>query len=242
MTEELFRADSYLREAEAQVVSVISLDAGEHGITLDRSIFYPQGGGQPGDRGTFTAEDDTRFTVADTRKDLPQAAGSILHVLAPTDSPPPPGARLRLELDWQRRYRLMRMHSCLHLLSAILPYPVTGGQVGEDSGRIDFDIPEAILDKESLTESLNRLIRADHPVSARWISAEELQANPGLVKTMSVKPPLTGGRVRLIEVEGCDLQPCGGTHVARTAEIGEVVIRKIEKKGAQNRRVRVAFA
>ena len=242
MTEELFRQDSYLREAEAEVVDVVALSEGGHGVILDRTIFYPLGGGQPGDVGQFASLDsDARFAVADTRKNLPEAGGRIAHLLAADSAAPEVGARLRLEPDWEKRYRHMRMHSCLHLLSAILPYPVTGGQVGADSGRIDFDIPEASLDKEALTESLNRLVQEDHAVGARWISAEELQANPGLVKTMSVQPPLTGGRVRLIEIEGCDLQPCGGTHVLRTGEIGRVAIRKIEKKGAQNRRVRVGF-
>ena len=242
MSEELFRQDSYLQEAEAEVVGVVPCAAGGHGVILDRTIFYPLGGGQPGDAGALTATDsDARFAVADTRKNMPEAAGKIVHLLAEGSAAPEVGAKLRLELDWARRYRHMRMHSCLHLLSAILPYPVTGGQVGADSGRIDFDIPEASLDKEALSESLNRLVQGDHGVGARWISAAELQANPGLVKTMSVKPPLTGGRVRLIEIEGCDLQPCGGTHVRRTGEIGAVAIRKIEKKGAQNRRVRVVF-
>lgn len=242
MTEELFRQDSYLREAEAQVTAVFPLAEGGHAVLLDRTIFYPLGGGQPGDTGTLAAvESAARYAVTDTSKSLPQADGHIAHLL-PADSPAPQvGAKLRLELDWQRRHKHMRMHSCLHLLSALLPYPVTGGQVGAEAGRIDFDIPEASLDKEKLTESLNRLIDEDHAVSARWISAEELQANPGLVKTMSVKPPLTGGRVRLIEIADCDLQPCGGTHVRRTGEIGAVAVRKIEKKGALNRRVRLAF-
>ena len=242
MTEELFRQDSYLRETEAEVVDVVALGEGGHAVVLDRTVFYPLGGGQPGDAGMLAALDgDARFAVADTRKNLPEAGGRIAHLLAADSAAPEVGARLRLEPDWEKRYRHMRMHSCLHLLSAILPYPVTGGQVGADSGRIDFDIPEASLDKEALSESLNRLVREDHAVGARWISAEELRANPGLVKTMSVQPPLTGGRVRLIEIEGCDLQPCGGTHVRRTGEIGQVAIRKIEKKGAQNRRVRVVF-
>ncbi len=155
---------------------------------------------------------------------------------------PSPGDSVVAELDWQRRYSHMRIHTCLHLLSAVLSYPVTGGQVSDGKGRLDFDIPEGGLDKEDITAKLNALIEADHPVSAQWISEESLAAQPDLVKTMSVKPPAGAGQVRLINIAGQDLQPCGGTHVARTGEIGPVFVRKIEKKGRQNRRVSIAFA
>ena len=241
-TEELFREDAYLKEAQACVQDVINLDDGAHGVLLDRTIFYPLGGGQPGDTGhLIDLENNNRIDVIDTRKNLPQASGEILHLLAPESAPLAPGAKVSLHIDWERRYKHMRMHSCMHLLSAILPWPVTGGQVGAESGRVDFDIPEAILDKQEITEKLNQLIQKDNKVTSRWITAQELADNPSLVKTMSVKPPTAGGRVRLIEIENCDLQPCGGTHVKQTAEIGKVEIRKIEKKGAQNRRVRIAF-
>ena len=241
-TEELFREDAYLREAQACVQDVINLDDGARGVLLDRTIFYPLGGGQPGDTGyLIDLENNNRIDVIDTRKNLPQASGEILHLLAPESAPLAPGTKVSLHIDWERRHKHMRMHSCMHLLSAILPWPVTGGQVGAESGRVDFDIPEAILDKQEITEKLNQLIREDNKVTSRWITAQALADNPSLIKTMSVKPPTTGGRVRLIEIESCDLQPCGGTHVKQTAEIGRVEIRKIEKKGAQNRRVRIAF-
>lgn len=241
-TEELFREDAYLKETQACVQDIFNLDDDARGVLLDRSIFYPLGGGQPGDTGhLIDLENNNRIDVIDTRKNLPQASGEILHLLAPESAPLARGAKVSLHIDWERRYKHMRMHSCMHLLSAILPWPVTGGQVGAESGRIDFDIPEAILDKHEITEKLNQLIQKDNKVMSRWITTQELADNPSLVKTMSVKPPTAGGRVRLIEIEGCDLQPCGGTHVKQTAEIGKVEIRKIEKKGAQNRRVRIAF-
>ena len=241
-TEELFREDAYLKEAQVSVRDVFDLEDGTHGVLLDRTIFYPLGGGQPGDTGhIIDLESGNRFDVIDTRKNIPQASGEILHLLAPESARPPTGAKVSLHIDWERRYKHMRMHSCMHLLSAILPWPVTGGQVGAETSRLDFDIPEAILDKQKITEELNQLIRQDHAVTSRWITAQELTDDPSLVKTMSVKPPTTSGRVRLINIEGCDLQPCGGTHVRQTAEIGPVEIKKIEKKGAQNRRVRIAF-
>ena len=166
---------------------------------------------------------------------------SVVHLLADTESAPRPGAQITASIDWQRRFNLMRMHTCLHLLSAILPYPVTGGQVGVDKARLDFDIPEANLDKDAIAEKLNALIAEDQAVGVRWISAEELARQPALVKTMAVKPPMGVGQIRLVEIAGLDLQPCGGTHVAHTGEIGRVVVTKIEKKGRLNRRVIVAF-
>jgi misacylated tRNA(Ala) deacylase len=234
-TELVFRADAYARSCPATVVGT---DA--RGVVLDRTVFYPTGGGQPGDTGVLRLADGTALKVTDALKGV--APDTVAHVLEPGAQAPAPGTALVAEIDWERRHRHMRIHTCLHLLSAVLPYPVTGGQVAADKGRLDFDIPEAILDKDELTAKLNALIAVDHAVGQRWITDAELAAQPELVKTMSVKPPTGAGTVRLVEVEGLDLQPCGGTHVARTAEIGRVEVVKIEKKGRLNRRVVVAFA
>ena len=185
-----------------------------------------------------TAAGDLAVAVAvygETKQD-------IVHVLAPGATPPAIGSKVTARIDWPTRHKRMRMHTGLHLLSVVLPYPVTGGSVGTDEARLDFDIPEAGLDRDELTGQLNALIDKDAAVSERWISDAELEANPGLVKTMSVKPPMGSGKVRLVEIAGLDLQPCGGTHVRRTGEIGRLVISAIEKKGKQNRRVRVVFA
>ena len=234
MTEPVFRAEPYARSCAATVVA-----AGPGSIVLDRTVFYARGGGQPGDTGRLVFADGSTIEIVDTTKgDSPEA---ILHVPAEGGATPAVGAGCQAELDWDRRYRLMRMHTAMHLLSAVLPYPVTGGQVGDGKGRLDFDIPEAGLDKEALDVELQRLIAADHPVAEQWITDQEMAERPDLVKTMSVKPPSGLGQVRLIEIEGCDLQPCGGTHVARTGEIGRVTITKIKKKGQQNRRVSLAL-
>jgi misacylated tRNA(Ala) deacylase len=233
MTEELFRADAYLRSAEAVVTA-----AEAAGIRLDRTVFYPMGGGQPGDTGALRRADGSAIRIADTRKD----PAGILHVPAEGQALPAVGERVSAEIDWERRHRLMRMHSCLHLLCAVVPAGVTGGQVGEERSRLDFDSGDMKLDKDEIAAKLNALIAADHRVQPRWISDAELEAQPELVRTMSVKPPMGAGRVRLLEIEGVDLQPCGGTHVARTGEIGPVVVEKIESKGKRNRRVVVALA
>ncbi|MCW5731531.1 MAG: alanyl-tRNA editing protein [Alphaproteobacteria bacterium] len=237
MTELLFRDDAYLKSCEARVTA-----AGEAGIETDRTVFYPMGGGQPGDSGRMRLADGRTLAIVDTRKGT--EPDSVLHVLAQGELAPAPGESVTLELDWERRYRLMRMHSGLHLLSAVLPYPVTGGQIGDGKGRLDFDMQDRgdILDKEAIGRRLNELVEADHPLKARWISEDELRENPELVKTMSVKPPMGAGRVRLIDIEGLDLQACGGTHVRRTGEIGRILVRKIESKGRQNRRVGIEFA
>jgi misacylated tRNA(Ala) deacylase len=237
-SEPLFRSEPYTRTCDAQIVAVN--DRG--GIILDRTLFYPTGGGQPGDSGVLKLSDGGEITIATTVKGGSEdGADAIVHVPAEGSPTPTVGDRVTLELDWQRRHRHMRVHTCLHLLSAVLPYPVTGGQVGDGKGRLDFDIQEAGLDKVAITAELNRLIAGDHTVAAEWISDEDLAAQPELVKTMSVQPPSGAGQVRLIRVEGHDLQPCGGTHVARTGEIGPVTVTKIEKKGRQNRRVSVSL-
>ncbi|MBB4285624.1 alanyl-tRNA editing protein [Roseospira goensis] len=235
MTEELFRTDSYLKSCEATVVA-----AGPEGIRLDRTVFYPMGGGQPGDSGRLTPGDGPPIAISDTCKD--PDSGAILHIPAEGTALPAPGTRVTAALDWDRRHRLMRMHTCLHLLSALVAGGVTGGGVGDGKGRLDFDLPEKTLDKQEITAALNDMIARNAPVSMRWITDAELDAQPELVRTMSVQPPRGGGRVRLLEVEGIDLQPCGGTHVARTGEIGPVVVTKIEKKGKHNRRINLAFA
>ena len=234
MTELVFRDRPYARSCEATVTRV----AGS-AIELDRTVFYPMGGGQPGDTGRLVFAGGS-VAIADTRKG--DAPDTVLHLAAAGAAPPSPGTAVAAEIDWQRRHRIMRVHTCLHLLSALLPYPVTGGQVGDGRGRLDFDIPEAILDKATLTERLNALIAAGAAVTPEWITDAELAAQPDLVKTMAVAPPTGAGSVRLIRIEGHDLQPCGGTHLADIGEIGPVVVAKIEKKGRRNRRVAVALA
>jgi misacylated tRNA(Ala) deacylase len=237
-TDCLFREDAYLIECRAEVVA--HTDQG--GLVVDRTVFYATSGGQPGDRGVLTTEAGATIPIGNAVYTDP-AKTVIAQVMAqPADAARPAiGAPVTLKIDWDLRYRRMRMHTALHLLSAILPYPVTGGSVGEDDSRLDFDIPEAGLDKDEITAKLNAMIATDAAVTTRWITDAELEANPGLVKTMSVKPPMGSGRVRLVEIAGLDLQPCGGTHVRRTAEIGAVRVTQIEKKGKQNRRVRIAW-
>lgn len=235
MTEEVFRADAYARSCEARITAV-----SEAGIELDRTVFYPLGGGQPGDTGCLRLGDGGEVAIVDTRKS--PEPGAIVHVPAQPAGPELAGQTVLAEIDWERRYRLMRMHTLLHVLCGVAPGGVTGGSVRDGSGRIDFDLPETRLERERVESELNRLVREDHAVRARWITDEELAANPGLVRTMSVRPPSGQGMVRVMEIEGVDLQPCGGTHVASTAEIGPVVVTKIEKKGRHNRRVTVAFA
>jgi misacylated tRNA(Ala) deacylase len=234
MTELLFRDDGYLRSCAARVIA-----ADERGIRLDRTVFYPTGGGQPGDTGVLRLATGQSITIADTVKG--DGPDEVIHIPAP-GSLPDPGTELVAEIDWERRYRLMRMHTTLHLLCSIVPGAVTGGQVSEDRGRLDFDVPGSSLDKEMLAARLNALIAEAHPVGPRWITDAELAAQPELVRTMSVKPPTGMGQVRVIEISGIDLQPCGGTHIRNTSEIGPVAVTKIENKGKQNRRVILAFA
>jgi misacylated tRNA(Ala) deacylase len=239
MTELLFRDDAYLRSCPARVIA-----ADDKGIRLDRTVFYPTGGGQPGDTGRLRLASGAEVPIVDTvRGDAPD---EVIHVPAPGATLPETGVEVTAEIDWERRHRLMRMHTCLHLLCAVVPGAVTGGQVSDGRGRLDFDVPGSSLDKAAIEAGLNALIAAGHSVGPRWISEEELAAKPELVRTMSVKPPSGAGRVRVIDIAGAngpvDLQPCGGTHIRNTAEIGPVVLGKIENKGRQNRRINIAFA
>jgi misacylated tRNA(Ala) deacylase len=227
MTEELFRADAYARTCEAEVTAAL-----DGGVRLDRTVFYCQGGGQPGDRGRLQLE-GAALEVVDTVKD----GGHILHRLADGSPMPAVGASLVAEIDWPRRHRLMRMHSAMHLLCAAVACPVTGGQVGADRSRLDFDLQGAAIDKDEIAERVASWIAEDRPIRFMWIDADELDARPDLVKTMSVRPPRTGGRIRLVEIAGVDLQACGGTHVRSTGEIGALSVGKVENKGRQNRRI-----
>ena len=238
MTEALFRENAYGRDCEATVVAIN--DRG--GVILDQTVFYAAGGGQPGDTGVLMF-DGGRCPIAATVYDADRQ--TIVHVPSEDAAKPEIGQRVRVELDWTQRHKFMRVHSALHLLCSVVAFPVTGGQIGAGDGRLDFDIEDAgAIDKDEITDSVNALIAADHAITERWITNAELEANPGLVRTMAVKPPMGSGRVRLIAIgeDGAvDLQPCGGTHVKSTAEIGRVIIPKIEKKGRQNRRVRLSL-
>lgn len=234
MTTWLFRDTPYQQSCEARVIA-----ADASGLVLDRTIFYPHGGGQPGDTGTLVREDGSVLPIVDTRKG--EAPGSIVHVLPAGAIAPVAGETLRLALDWERRYAHMRMHSTCHLLSAVLPFPVTGGSIRRDSARLDFDMPSSAGDKADIAAKVNALIEADHTITTEWIDDAAFAARDDLVRTLAVAPPRGGGRVRLVRVEGVDLQACGGTHVARTREIGTIVVAKIENKGRQNRRVEIAF-
>src|SRR5271168_3009932 len=234
MTELLFRDDAYRREAEVEVI-----EAAPGRIVLDETVFYAQGGGQPGDRGELALADGSTVAIVNAVYDADRK--TIAHVLAEGARLPAPGERVIARLDWELRYKRMRAHTALHLLSVVLPYPVTGGSVGDGEGRLDFDSGEVAFDKVEIQSRLEALVATDAAVTTRWITDEELAANPGLVKTMKVKPPTGSGRVRLVEIAGLDLQPCGGTHVARVGEIGRVAVTGIEKKGKLNRRVRITL-
>ena len=231
MTEQLFRDDSYLKECEATVVS-----SGDGAVELDRTIFYPMGGGQPGDTGTFVW-DGGAVTITDTRYG---DDGSIRHLAEEGAQLPAAGTTVKAVLDWDRRYLHMRMHTALHLLGSVLQYGVTGGNISAAKSRLDFDMEDSV-DKEQVNANLQALVAADHAVSCRWITDEELDAQPELVRTMSVQPPRGVGKVRLLEIEGVDLQPCGGTHLNSTAEVGNVRVGKVEKKGKHNRRVSIVL-
>jgi misacylated tRNA(Ala) deacylase len=230
----LFREDAYLKSCEAVVTAV-----DERGIRLNRTVFYPLGGGQLGDVGRLVLTDGSSVEIIDTVKG--DSHDEVIHVPASGGLALEPGNALRAEIDWGRRHRLMRMHTCLHLLCAVITGDVTGGQISDGKGRLDFNLPDGSPDKEHVTAELNRLIAEDHIVQPRWISDTELAEKPDLVRTMSVKPPMGQGKVRLLDIAGVDLQPCGGTHVLRTGEIGAVEVTKIENKGKMNRRVNIAF-
>lgn len=232
----LFRDDAYLSETEAEVVAVNE----RGGIILDRTVFYATGGGQPGDVGELSLAGGTVIPIATAV--YGESKGEIVHVPAEGSSLPAVGERVIARLDWPTRHRHMRIHTGLHLLTVAVPFPVTGGRIGAEEGHLDFDIDGPIPPKEEIDERISAWIAADHPVTTEWITDDELLANPGLVKTMRVKPPMGSGRVRLIRIGDIDLQPCGGTHVGSTAEIGSLTVSKIENKGKQNRRIRVRFA
>jgi misacylated tRNA(Ala) deacylase len=236
-TEALFREDAYLREAAAQVIA-----ADERGILLDRTVFYATSGGQPGDTGFLEREDGSRIAITGTITG--ESKDQIIHVPDPAAALPAPGETVRMTLDWERRHRLMRMHTACHLLTVVCPYPITGASVGEEESRVDFDLPDTSYGKEEVSRALDELVRADHPVFIRWITDEELVANPALVKSKNVRPPTGTGRIRLVCIGQdslVDSQPCGGTHVRSTAEVGQIHISKIEKKGRENRRFRIRF-
>lgn len=233
MVEELFRQDAYIKEADATVTA-----AEERGVRLDRSIFYPTGGGQPGDTGLLRWDGGEARIVDSIKAD----GGDVLHVLAPDAPRPEIGTKVHTVLDWERRHLHMRMHTALHVMSAVIKGNVTGGQVGVDKSRLDFNLEGEVPTKEWVTEEVNRLIALDRPVTQQWVTDEELTSRPELVKTMSVRPPMGAGRVRLLSIEGVDLQACGGTHVARSSEIGRVECIKIENKGKMNRRFIIALA
>jgi misacylated tRNA(Ala) deacylase len=237
-TDELFRDDACLTDCKARVTAI---DA--RGVQLDRTVFYPQGGGQAGDAGELLLADGTRIAIADTRKG--EAPGEIVHVPAAAQSEAlgrlRPGDTVTARIDVERRQRHMRFHTATHLLCALVPHPVDGCSITAGYARLDFHMNEP-LDKEALTAGIARLVAESHPVRQRWIAEAELDANPALVRSMSVQPPRGSGRVRLLEIENVDLQPCGGTHVANTSEVGAVVVTKIEKKSAMTRRVVLGFA
>lgn len=234
MAELIFREDSYARACPARVVAVTSA-----GVELDRTVFYPTGGGQPGDTGHLRRADGSIIRIAGAVKG--EGADAVLHQPAAGEPVPLPGEEVEAVLDWERRYRHMRFHTALHLLCAVVPAPVTGGQVSGDKARLDFDIAMEGLVKEAIESGLNRLVGEAHPVRARWISDAELDARPELVRTMSVQPPRGLGGVRVLEIDGVDLQPCGGTHVANTREVGELAVLRIRSEGARNRRVVLGF-
>jgi misacylated tRNA(Ala) deacylase len=237
MTEFLFRDDSYLPATPATVVDVTE----DGGIVLDRTVFYAASGGQPGDNGTITRADGSVIPVT-TAVHPDGDKTRIVHVPAEGQSAVAVGEQVTAAIDWPRRYRLMRMHTALHLLSVVFPFPVTGGSVGDDKGRLDFDMPEVPENLGALEAQLNEMVAGNHAVTQEWITDAEMAANPDLIKTMNVKPPMGQGRVRLIRIGDVDLQPCGGTHVRNTSEIGRLALGKIEKKGKQNRRVSLLFA
>jgi misacylated tRNA(Ala) deacylase len=232
MTEKLYLEDAY----QASCVAVV-LESGPDGVVLDRTVFYARGGGQPGDTGRLVRE-GSEVRIVDT---VSGRDGRILHLAAAGSDMPAKGEQLEAVIDWDRRYAHMRMHTGLHLLGVALPYGVTGGNITAGRSRLDFDLPDS-PDKATVEQAINEMIESDHRVSSFWIGEDELEARPDLIRTLSVRPPRGAGRIRLLQIAGLDLQPCGGTHVRGTGEIGRIRIPKIEKKGRRNRRVYVEFA
>ncbi len=230
----LFRDDAYLKSCQAAVAW-----AGHGRLRLDRTVFYPNGGGQPGDTGHLELADGTRIAIADTVKG--SGPDDVVHVTAADATLPGPGTRVTARIDWDRRYRHMRMHTALHALCAIVDAEITGAAVGQQKSRIDLNWPDPDMTKDDITARLAAIAEADHPVLSRWISDEELDRRPELIRTMTVKPPRGTGMVRLLEIEGLDLQPCGGTHVMRTSELAGITVAKVENKGRHNRRINVVF-
>ena len=234
MTELLFRDDAYLKTATARVVAVR-----DGKVELDRTIFYPLGGGQPGDTGFLIRDNGDRIAVADTRKG--ETPGTVAHLVATGGAVPEVGEAVGLEIDWDRRYALMRLHTALHVMSCVVIAPVTGGNIAPDKGRLDFDIDMTLLDATVIAQGTNELIGRAVGTESVWITDEELDARPELVKTMSVQPPRGQGRIRLLKIPGIDLQPCGGTHVANIGEIGPIRVLRIRSEGKRNRRVEIAL-
>jgi misacylated tRNA(Ala) deacylase len=234
-TELLFRDDAYLKAATARVTAVSEL-----GIELDRTIFYPLGGGQPGDTGALVRANGERIAITDTRKG--ETPDGVLHIPASGNVGLAPGEPLALEIDWPRRYALMRLHTALHVMSCVIVAPVTGGNIAADKARLDFDVDMSLLDAGHIAGEVNALIERRVETRTVWITDEQLEARPELVKTMSVKPPRGAGRVRLLEIPGIDLQPCGGTHVRNIAEIGPIRVLRIKSEGKRNRRVEITLA
>jgi misacylated tRNA(Ala) deacylase len=227
----LFRDDAYLRQASATVVAVR-----ENVVELDRTIFYPLGGGQPGDTGMMSG-----LRVIDTRKGADE--DSVLHCLEPGAAMPAVGSQVELEIDWARRHRHMRFHTVLHLLGAFVKAPYTGCRIAEDKSHLDFDTEMEKLVKEEIEAGLNGLISTGQAMRAEWVAYEQLESNPDLVKTLSVMPPRgADGRVRMMAIEGLDVQPCGGTHVLNTSEIGKIAVSRIRNEGKRNKRVTLVFA
>ncbi len=235
MTVNLYENDAYLKDCSAEITSIT-----DHGIVLDQSVFYCTGGGQPGDSGILKIRGDS-VKITNTIRD--KESGEVIHMLEKnTPGSLEVGMQVHVEIDWDRRYQHMKMHSCLHLLCSLIDAAVTGCSISNEKGRLDFDLPEQSIDKADITAKLNKLIKENHDVGVYWISDEDLDKNPELVRTMSVKPPAGNGRVRIIDIKNTDIQPCGGTHVAKTGEIGFVKVVKVQKKSKHNRRVAIAFA
>jgi misacylated tRNA(Ala) deacylase len=235
MSELLFRDDAYLKTASAHVTAVH-----ERGIELDRTIFYPLGGGQAGDSGTVLRANGERIAIIDTRKG--ESLAGVVHIPAPGAPRLEVGESVRLEIDWPRRYALMRLHTALHVMSCVVVAPVTGGNISPEKARLDFDIDLSRLDAKAIEQATNALIARAVPTETAWITDEELETRPELVKTMSVQPPRGTGRVRLLRIPDIDLQPCGGTHVRNIAEIGPIRVLRIRSEGKHNKRVEIALS